>query len=55
MGVWLVLPGAGAFAQGYPTKVVRLVVANPPGGPSDIMGRIMAQKLSDGLGLLAWL
>ena len=50
MGVWLVLPAFGAFAQGYPTKVVRLVVANPPGGPSDIMGRIMAQKLSDGLG-----
>ena len=39
-----------ARAEGYPTKPVRLVVTVPPGGSPDIVGRLMAQWLSDRLG-----
>ena len=38
---------ASAFAQGYPTKNVTLVVPFAPGGASDIMGRAIGQKLSE--------
>ncbi len=34
-----------AWAQAYPDKPVRLIVAYPPGGTSDIVGRALAQTL----------
>lgn len=37
-------------AQDYPNKPVRLIVPFPAGGGSDIVGRILAQKLGDRLG-----
>src|SRR3954466_7212775 len=43
------LAGA-APAQTYPTKPVRLIVPFPPGGSNDIVGRLMAQELTDKLG-----
>jgi tripartite-type tricarboxylate transporter receptor subunit TctC len=46
-----VLPLA-ANAQGYPTKPIRLVVPFPPGGPNDIIGRVVGQKIQDLLGQL---
>ena len=39
-----------AHAQTYPTKPVRFIVGFPAGGPNDILGRLMAQWLSDRLG-----
>lgn len=38
-----------AAAQDYPGKPIRLVVGFPPGGNVDVVGRIVAQKLSEGL------
>jgi len=40
-----------ALAQrGYPDKPIKLVVGFPPGTTADIVARIVAPKLSDGLG-----
>ena len=39
-----------AAAQTYPSKPVRLVNPFPPGGPLDLMGRILSEKLSGFLG-----
>jgi len=39
-----------AYAQTYPAKPVRLVVPFPAGGGSDVVGRIVAQKLGERVG-----
>jgi tripartite-type tricarboxylate transporter receptor subunit TctC len=39
-----------AQAQGYPTRPVRVIVPYAPGGPTDVFGRLMAQKLTEQLG-----
>ncbi len=44
----LLLPFLG-HAQNYPSRPVRLVVPAPPGGGTDILGCIVAQKLTDTL------
>src|SRR5256885_3334498 len=38
---------AGAAAQDFPSKPVRLVVPFPPGGPLDIAGRLIGKELQD--------
>jgi len=37
-------------AQPYPARPIRLVIPYPPGGPTDFVGRIVGQKLSQSLG-----
>jgi tripartite-type tricarboxylate transporter receptor subunit TctC len=43
------VPGA-VVAQTYPTKTIRLILPFPPGGPTDMLGRALAQRLGDQLG-----
>ena len=45
----LVLPSA-ASAQTYPNKPIRMVVANPPGGATDVIVRTLGQPLGQRLG-----
>ena len=39
--------GGAAYAQGYPNKLVKFIVTYPPGGSSDVMARIIGQKLTE--------
>ncbi len=53
---WSVMAGAclsaagGIAAQGYPSKAVKMIVPFPAGGPTDILGRLLGQKLTESWG-----
>src|SRR5689334_11805951 len=51
LGVFAILAAATASAQNtYPVKPIRLIVALPAGGPTDILARLIAQPLAANLG-----
>jgi tripartite-type tricarboxylate transporter receptor subunit TctC len=53
IAAWAVLALAGvpsAQAQDYPTRPVRIVIAFPPGGPTDFVGRLIVEKMTASLG-----
>jgi tripartite-type tricarboxylate transporter receptor subunit TctC len=39
-----------ALAQAFPSRPIKLIIPFPPGGPTDAAGRLIAQKMSEGLG-----
>jgi tripartite-type tricarboxylate transporter receptor subunit TctC len=41
---------ASVNAQSYPNKPVRFILPFPPGGPTDMLGRLIGQKMSENLG-----
>jgi tripartite-type tricarboxylate transporter receptor subunit TctC len=50
LGLAALMLSASVFAQAFPQRPVRLIVAYATGGVSDIMGRVLAQKMSETLG-----
>ena len=49
-GILLVWMSSALWAQSWPTKPVRMIIAFPPGGPTDLVSRVLAQRLSEQLG-----
>jgi tripartite-type tricarboxylate transporter receptor subunit TctC len=50
LGLAAALAADVSLAQAYPSKPVRLIVTYPPAGSSDLMARILAEKLSEAWG-----
>jgi tripartite-type tricarboxylate transporter receptor subunit TctC len=50
MGISAIASISGASAQDYPTRPVKWVVGYPPGGATDIIARLIGQRLSERLG-----
>ena len=46
----LLAASAGAPAQTFPSKPMRIIVGFPPGGPADALGRVLAQGFSESIG-----
>jgi tripartite-type tricarboxylate transporter receptor subunit TctC len=44
------LAATASTAQTYPSRPIRLVMPFAAGGPADFLGRIIGQKLGEGLG-----
>ncbi len=50
LGTAVILLAQGAFAQAFPSKPIRMVMAYPPGGSSDILARPIANEMSKSMG-----
>ncbi len=49
-GLLSVLGAGPAAGQTYPVRQVRMILPFPPGGPTDLLGRAIAQKLTEQMG-----
>src|SRR5690242_8988448 len=47
---WGISPALAADASSYPARPIRIIDAFVPGGPSDILSRMIAQKLTESWG-----
>src|SRR4029077_15556210 len=50
LSLLLLAAAPGGNAQPFPLKSVRVIVGFPPGGPSDLGARTLAQRLTASLG-----
>jgi tripartite-type tricarboxylate transporter receptor subunit TctC len=50
IGCAAALAATAIHAQAYPNRPIRLILPFPPGGPTDLLGRAVGQKLSDLIG-----
>ena len=50
IGISVALAAASAGAQSYPSKPIRMLIGFTAGGPTDVIGRILAQDMSQTLG-----
>ena len=50
IGLFALAVSSAAFAQTYPNRPLRAVIPWPPGQATDLVGRVIAQKLSEVLG-----
>ena len=47
----LIIAGQALAQPSYPNRPIRMVIPYPPGGGNDIMGRVVAQRLTENLGV----
>src|SRR5437870_6647824 len=43
----VLVPAAAAVAQNFPVKPIKLIVPFPPGGPNDIIARVVGQRMTE--------
>jgi tripartite-type tricarboxylate transporter receptor subunit TctC len=46
----LLLAGGTVMAQEYPTKPIKIIVPFPAGGTTDVLARLVAERMTDSLG-----